>query len=316
MMKYYLGVNGGATSSRFVLADQLGNVLTEGEAGPMSFVAQSRQTVLDNLRQGLEQVTSKFFLDESTEGQSSDFEIIYAVLGIASVDTDQEEQEVAEVIRPVLEEFSVNQFTVINDAITALVNGTQREDAVILISGTGSNCYGQNEKGREAKAGGYDYLLSDQGSGYALGLAALKAGLKSYDQRGQKTVLEQKLVKHFGVDDFSQLKSVVYQPDLSKTEVAELALLVFEGLEQDDLVCRELIDLAAKELWLMVATVVERLNLSEQPFDLVLEGSVAQSAAMIKRLSSLLKTDYSQAELVLPHQSAVYGALELAMTGS
>lgn len=306
-MNYYLGVNGGGSGTDLLLADQVGKVLAQAKTGPLSFVAVSKSQALENLKAGLEEVTADLGPED---------EIIYAVLGVASVDTEFEEELVAQAVQPILEKYNVNQFTVINDAIVALVNATDKENALVLVSGTGSNCYGENEQGEVAKASGFDYLLSDQGSGYAIGLAGLKAGLKSADGRGKKSSLEQQILKHFQVKDYAQLKNKIYQPNLTKSQVAELALLVFDGLDQGDLVCQQIVDKAVHELWQMVQAVAEKLEFdSKQDFDLVLEGSVAQSAVVVQGLKQRLEQNYLQASIVLPHQSAVYGALELAMTG-
>lgn len=304
-MNYFIGVNGGATSTELVLADQLGRVIAKVQTGPLSLVAVSAQNAVKNLETGLKDLTQDLTDQDA---------ILFAVLGVASVDTDEDEQAVAETFQPVLQQYNVEEFSVINDSIVALINGTDQDNGIILVAGTGSNCFGENERGQAVKAGGYDYLLADQGSGYDLGLKAMKAAVKSFDGRGPQTVLEQKVCAHFKVKDIPRLKSQVYRPDLTKSQIAQIALLVFEGLEERDEVCQTLIDQACQDLWLMVTAVAKRLNFAEQAFDLVLEGSIAQSAPMIRFLKSQLNQDYPQADLVLPHQSAAHGALDLALT--
>ena len=54
-------------------------------------------------------------------------------------------------------------------------------------------------KGEAARSGGWGYVLGDEGSGYWIGRAALRAVLREADRRGPATVLSGLLLKHFGV---------------------------------------------------------------------------------------------------------------------
>ena len=303
-MKYFLGIDGGGTKTDLLLADHLGKIKAEAEAGPTSLVAVGAKQAQQNLAEGLAAVTAE--LEEQDE-------IELAVFGLASVDTDQEEQQAAELFQDTFSQFPVNQFAVINDAIPALVNATELENAIVLVAGTGSNCYGENEQGDTAKVSGLDYLLADQGSAYDIGSKVLRAAAKSYDGRGPKSVLEDKLCQYFEVDRFENLKSKIYRPNLNKRQIAQLSQLWLEALEENDEVAEAIFDWEADELWLMVITMVEHLDLAQTKFELVLEGSLAQSPRMVQYLSRQLKQFNSQAEIVLPHQPAVHGALKMAL---
>ena len=75
-------------------------------------------------------------------------------------------------------------FEIMNDSRVALRAGTKDGVGVVLIAGTGSNCYGLNSDGQSAKSGGVDYILSDEGGGYDIGLRSLKAVARDLDSRG------------------------------------------------------------------------------------------------------------------------------------
>ena len=72
----------------------------------------------------------------------------------------------------------------VNDALVALEAGAPGEPGVVVISGTGSISYGRNAQGEAARAGGWGYVLGDEGSGYWIGRAALRAVLRQADRRG------------------------------------------------------------------------------------------------------------------------------------
>ena len=73
---------------------------------------------------------------------------------------------------------------VVNDALVALEAGAPGQPGVVIISGTGSIAYGRNAAGEAARAGGWGYVLGDEGSGYWIGRAALRAVLRAADERG------------------------------------------------------------------------------------------------------------------------------------
>ena len=54
----------------------------------------------------------------------------------------------------------------------------------MVLAGTGSIAYGADHTGRTARAGGYGFLLADEGSGYWLGHQALRAVVRAADGRG------------------------------------------------------------------------------------------------------------------------------------
>ncbi len=306
-MNYYLGIDGGGTKTKFVMADELGHETEIIKVGPTSLVAVSQQQAQTNLELGLEKICSHL-----NEDDKEDDRVMMAVMGLASVDSDIEEEQAAKIFQPIFSKFPVEQFAVLNDVVPALVNSTEQDNAIVLIAGTGSNCYGENDQGETAKAGGLDYLLTDQGSGYDIGLKVLRAAAKSYDGRGPKTILEEKLLKHFHVSEFVELKQKIYNPNLNKKQVAALAELLVEALAEKDEVAQMILEWESNELWLMVETVADELELREKKFELVLEGSVVQMPQMIKRLSKNLNAYSPSASLVLPKRSAVYGALKLA----
>ena len=53
---------------------------------------------------------------------------------------------------------------------------------MLIVSGTGSGCYGKGREGRGVKVGGWGHVLGDKGSGYDIGLRALQAVIDAYDQ--------------------------------------------------------------------------------------------------------------------------------------
>jgi N-acetylglucosamine kinase-like BadF-type ATPase len=303
-MNYVLAVDGGGTKTHVVCATLSGEKVGEGVSGPTSLTATSVGAASFNLKEAVRQATEK--CEPNAQYQA-------LVMGLAGMDTPAEEQVARETFLQTLSHLSIASFQLVNDIVIALEGGTDEVNAVALISGTGSNCYGRNQEQMTAKAGGMDYLLTDQGSGYAIGLEVLKSVVKSYDQRGPKTELEQYVCEHFRIQSIGELKTKVYQPPLTKTEVAELAQLCLRAYDQGDEVAGRIFATSVDELFAMAATVLRRLNLLDKPATCVLAGSITKLSCVQEPLSKKLKELNPQLKIEVPAHPPVEGALELAL---
>ena len=117
-------------------------------------------------------------------------------LGIAGVDRPND----AAVVRGIMKRIGFKaRVLIVNDALIALETGAPGQPGVVIISGTGSIAYGRNAAGEAARSGGWGYVLGDEGSGYWIGRAALRAVLREADHRGPATALTPMLLDHFGV---------------------------------------------------------------------------------------------------------------------
>src|SRR5690606_5383094 len=72
---------------------------------------------------------------------------------------------------------------VISDGETALYGAFAGGPGILLIAGTGSVGYARGEDGRVERCGGWGMLVGDEGSGFGLGRAGLRAALRSADGR-------------------------------------------------------------------------------------------------------------------------------------
>jgi N-acetylglucosamine kinase len=154
---------------------------------------------------------------------------------------------------------------VVSDALVALEAGSPGAAAIVLISGTGSIAYGRDSQGRAARAGGWGYVLGDEGSGYWLGRNALRAVVRAADGRGRETVLTERVLAHYGVSTPQDLVRSIAGPGTKPSAIARLAATVGEAAEAGDAVARHLIDRGAEELAAAAASVARRLVLPAAP---------------------------------------------------
>lgn len=192
-----------------------------------------------------------------------------AVLALAGSDRPEN--------RRVFEKWAVQQpgldrFRIVHDALPVLAAGSSDGWGVALISGTGSLAFGQAADGRQARSGGWGYLFGDEGSGYAIAAAGLRAVARANDGRGPSTSLTDALLEHLQLDAVQRLVSAVYGADDPRATIASLAPVVVKAAERGDAVAGEILDAAACELAEMVASVARRLDFVQGSFPLCLAG--------------------------------------------
>jgi len=303
-MIYYLAIDGGGTKTRVICADENGEIIGEGLSGPTSLTVSNLGAASFALREGIRQ---------ATQNLPPGFTIKRLVMGLAGIDTEQEKEKTETAFKHVLSDFQVEEFQFMNDIYIALRTATDSNDALAIISGTGSNCFGLNSEGQTHKTGGLDYIISDQGSGYAIGLAVLQMAAKSFDGRITSSKLESKVNGYFQTSSIPELKQSVYNPVLSKMQIAALAKLAFEAMDEGDQTAKYIIDQAGEELFTMAKVVIERLDLNNREADCVFAGKVMLNEYMKEYVASRLKQDYSTVRIVIPDKDPVHGALKIAM---
>jgi glucosamine kinase len=298
---FVLGIDAGGTKTVCLLADGEGRVRASSR-GPGANLQSLGELEVEKV---LHEV-----MDQSLVGETGPPAAI--CLGIAGVDRPHDDA----IIRGIMRRIGLKApVLVVNDALVALVAGAGDEGpGIVLIAGTGSICYGRNAAGQAARAGGWGYLLGDEGSGWWIGREALTAVMRAVDGRGPDTLLLPRVLEHFGFADTSDLIHEVYHRDTRRRAVAGLSGVVRQAADDGDVVARQILGAAADQLALAVLSVARRLEMRGLQFPLVLSGS------LFKVLPTLLADVRSRlAEVtprcqprVLEHEPAV-GAVRLAL---
>jgi N-acetylmuramic acid 6-phosphate etherase len=262
------GIDGGGSKTVALLArPDVGlnswTVLGRGEAGPSNLQAVGSTNAL----RALDEAVCVAF----REARLARGPVAAAALGLAGADRPAD--------RSVLQDWCrkanlSRQVEVTNDAVLLLAAGTPEGWGTALIAGTGSIAYARDREGRTARAGGWGYLLGDEGSGYALILAALQAVAQAADGLGQPTILTAWLLKELGIGQPTELIPAVYHGGWDRTALASLAPRVLEVAQEGDSVAARLVETAAAQLAAMVAAVVARLGLNCEALPLALAGGL------------------------------------------
>lgn len=258
-----LGIDGGGTSTVAWLASaSIHDVLGVGTAGPSNQRAVGPQTAIANLDNAVQDAFNRAGIERQT--------VRAACFGLAGVDRPSDR---AVVLRWADEQRISERIRVVNDAVPLLYAENGDGTGVALIAGTGSLAWGRTNDGRIGRAGGWGYLLGDEGSAYAVGLSGLQAIIRHVDGRGPATGLSEAVLHHLSISQPSEIVSAVYGSEIPRGVIAGLAPVVFTQAELADQVACDIIRFQATELASMVTSVARRLGMSDG-LSLAMTGSV------------------------------------------
>ncbi len=180
---------------------------------------------------------------------------VYA--GAGGIDTDDDAAALAALIAPYVPGAKI---TVVHDSRLLLAAGGA-STGVAVIAGTGSAAWGRNGAGGEARAGGWGYLLGDEGSGYWLGREAVRHSLRRMNQGLEPDELTTALLASCGVDDPNKLIALFHSAETGRRYWAQQARLVVDAANAGHTRSQELVDQAGRDLAGLAVQALRQLGL-------------------------------------------------------
>jgi N-acetylglucosamine kinase-like BadF-type ATPase len=261
-----LGIDGGGTKTDAWLAeaDPGGDirVVGRGRSGP----GNPRSIGYAEAFANVEAAIQSAFQEAARDRHEADA----ACMALAGCDRRSEREKIHSWAR---EQRIARRLRLTNDAEPILTQGTPDGHGVALIAGTGSFAFGRNPQGETVRVGGWGFRFGDEGSGYAIAVAGLRAAARVADGRGPDTSLLTRFQRKVNVSNPLGLIEALYQAEVTQQTVADLAPVVLQAATAGDKVAMDLVAGAAADLAEMVATVVRRLALPPIGLPLALAGS-------------------------------------------
>ena len=277
-------MDGGGTRTRVVLMEFAEGVPRGREVarsvGPASVIRARR--VRDSAMTVVRLVTG--MLDDlETDAPGADRTAVDALwAGLAGAGREPVRSEVEGALRAALDG-TVLRVTVGSDAQAAYHDAFADQPGILLIAGTGSGALARAATGEMLRVGGWGPQLGDEGSGYAIGLAALRAVLAARDGRGHRTALTD-LLPDLGLERPDEL--VDWVASVPKGEVGALAGRVAQCAEAGDRVAGKVLDDAAASL---VAHAVAARRRGAPPTVALVGGLVGKGGSLAGRLRPALE---------------------------
>lgn len=240
-MTYYLGVDAGGTASKSRLTDAEGRILGRGKAGPAN-----TRIGIEALHDTLNDVCAQALREAGIA--EPDYANIRVGMGIAGINRMGMKPQIQALHFP----FAHVQFS--SDAVVANLGAHLGGDGAILILGTGS--VGLVKRGEDSfSIGGYGFPISDEGSGAALGLSAIRHALRALDGRTRPTPLSQAITKEF---DHAIPRVIAWMDDAAPGDYASFAPLVMDYAENGDEIALSIVREAAQHVERFIETIIAR----------------------------------------------------------
>jgi glucosamine kinase len=297
-----IGIDGGGTKTRAMVADEHGGMIGD-VVGPGSAV-----------RPGQADVSAGIIADVVRDALAS-CEMTHVVprvlcVGVAGVGRDAERQDLWQALmeREVAEEIVIH-----SDFSVALDDAFGDGPGVLLISGTGSVAFGRGPTGLTARCGGWGPVFGDEGGGAWIGRRALSVVAAASDGREPETALTGAILTAAQVNEVSELISWAAQG--TPGTLASLAPVVMSVADAGDLRANAIVSLAVEELSLHVRALARSLFVDERAaVPVALSGGMLRRGTVLRkrlehRLRSAVPGAQVSAEEVVPVRGAVRGAL-------
>lgn len=227
---------------------------------------------------------------------------VYA--GSGGIDTDEDAAALAALIQPLVPGARV---TVVHDSRLLLAAG-RADTGVAVIAGTGSAAWGRNAGGAEARAGGWGYLLGDEGSGYWLGREAVRHSLRRMNQGLPIDQLTAALLKACGLDHPNKLIALFHSPETGRRFWAQQARHVVEAAAAGHQDSTALLEQAGKDLAALAEQVLGQLGLNGP---VILGGGLGMNVAPLQESFRRNLAAAGITEVRVLDQEPVFGVLEL-----
>lgn len=298
---YFLCIEGGGSKTTLQVVSQEGQMIPlikEGIKNDRVEASGSNINLigLEGVRQVLSSLFEGVFLLEGNREIDLNSLIPKSriIAGMAGAGLSQNKQSLVSLIQE--KGISSDRILVMSDAEMALqlIDG----DGIILIAGTGSICLGKRDE-TLFRVGGLGRLLGDEGSGYRIGLQALKAALAEEYGWGTPTSLTPVLKELFSVSDLKILIPKINLGEMPPSKIASSAPLVFNKAWEQDEVAKEIIDQAANDLSFLLNTMLNMSCFSD--CEVHLWGGVfknAHSEAFIQKIKERLPQAYQNLKLI------------------
>lgn len=280
-MRTFLGVDGGGSKTAFVLIDEQGAVLARHHEGPAYHPEIGLDALHALLARGIAQTLAA--------GGVAPAALTYAFLGLPAHGEDSRLLPRLDAMASPL--LAPGQYRCGNDMICGWAGALACSDGINVISGTGSIAYGEYA-GRQARAGGWGELFSDEGSAYWIAREGLNLFSRMSDGRLPRGPLHGLVRAHFGLAGDLDLCAAIYGADGSwRSRLAQLARLVAQAAHAGDARAAGVFTAAAAELAAIVEATRDSLAVpADTPLPVSWSGGMfAQAERLLEPMQQALR---------------------------
>lgn len=259
---YYLGVDGGGTKTTAVVFDGNGNFICKACGESINYYSVG----MDNARKAMADIISRLSVQEFS----------CAVIGMSALGERATEEETERFCGGVIKS---NTIIMDSDLFVALEAMDTEGECAVVISGTGSMAVCRNSDKSISHAGGFGYILGDEGSGYSIAMSAIKTAIRAAEGCAEKTALTEKCLEFFSVRSVYDLIDLFYEKTVSRKTIASFAKEVMLCAQSGD---KTALSIITEEARLLSQTAMSLLKGKEKAIPVGLWGGVFQHNSLFK----------------------------------
>lgn len=302
-MDIFIGIDGGGTKTKINIIDQDKNLIFENISGPSSIDTVDSETSFQNIYKAI-----KPFL---TTNSNYELKAIFAGLGGIVFESDCTLVETYLKKLPMVKDNTL--IVARNDMENALYSSLCFDEGISLICGTGTVAFGKKDN-KTHKAGGWGFKEGELGSGFNLGIEAIRHTIRAFDSRHELDDFALETAEKIGLKQASDIINIMERYYENRTLTAKLAPIVTKHANLDNLYAKEICDRATTELALSIKAVYHKLMFDS--VTVVIVGSLGNSIGYfhdklvekIKQINKEIKVIEPQID---PSLAAAYMAKKL-----
>jgi glucosamine kinase len=297
-VKLLVGIDAGASHTEAVVARDVERVLARWQGGPGALRPGEESEVASLHARAVEGVVRQAGLSEPPSA---------VVVGAAGAGREEVRLTVEKLLDRALGK--ATRVRVTTDGEIALEAAFPGAPGIVVSAGSGSIAYARAPSGQLERVGGLGWRIGDEGSGYALGRAALNAIGLAADGRGAETELTDPILAAIGAGSLDQL--VRWSLSASPGEIIALAQIVIDVADQGDAIAVGLSDQTAVDLAKHVETLLPSLG-EVEPVRVALNGGLLRKGSPVRDSLTTILRESLAVEVLEDEVDPPLGALRLA----
>lgn len=199
-----------------------------------------------------------------------------------------------------------------DDAAIALRAAIPHGPGIVVIGGTGSIAYAENGE-RRTRVGGLGFLAGDEGSAFAIGMAAVRLYGRVLDGRARADETTDVVARALDAPDRDAYIGALYDAPLVPAAIAALAPGIIALAGAGNRVATKIVQQAATDLGDLIRSAAKAVELTDASPAVALAGGLFAENSLLSYLLELrIINELPGASVVRGGDGAAVGALRLA----
>ncbi|MEP6756061.1 MAG: BadF/BadG/BcrA/BcrD ATPase family protein [Chthonomonadales bacterium] len=297
----YLGVDGGQSTTVAVLLSADGAIVGTGVGGPANHIHEPGG--VSRIKKSIRDAVGGALRSAGVEK----WEVLQSYFGMTGSSPEMES-----LCREALPDLPI---MLGHDSEIALMSTTLGGPGLAVIGGTGSVAIARDGDGRTVRAGGWGYLMGDEGSAYWIALRALEQIAMAADGRVEPTPMLEYSAQILKVDpDAEAIHRLLYGKGVARVDLARISEGVWRAASDGDQPAADILREAGVLLGMLGGHVIAELGVSAEHVVVGMVGGVFRAEPFVREaFSEVVQGVASRAKIVYPRVPASVAAGLLAM---